>query len=65
MEVTPVYFADDDVLLLDGSIIYEIIQVIEMDRFKEVSGLTLIRRKCEFLAINCREDDIARLAMTT
>ena len=30
-----------------------------------VSGLTLNRRKCEFLAIKCKEDDIARLEGVT
>ena len=66
IEVAPVYFADDDLLLLDGSRTEEIIQIIEkMDRFKEVSGLTLNRRKCEFLAINCRGDDIDRLENLT
>ena len=66
IEATPVYFADDNLLLLDGSKIDKIIQVIEkMDRFKEVSGLTLNRRICEFLAINCREDDISRLEGAT
>ena len=30
-----------------------------------MSGLTLNRRKCEFLAIKCKEDDIARLEGVT
>ena len=66
IEVSPVFFADDDLLLLDGSRIDQVMTVLEkMGNFKEVSGLSLNRRKCEFLAINCREEDAERLATGT
>ena len=37
----------------------------KMSKFKEVSGLSLSRRKYEFLAINCREEDAERLSLGT
>ena len=37
----------------------------KMGNFKEVSGLSLNRRKCEFLEMNCREEDAERLATGT
>ena len=61
--VEPVSFADDNLLLLQGDKIDQIMATIRMiQMFRQVSGLFLNPPKCEIMSVNCREDDILRLA---
>ena len=65
-EISPVFFADDDLLLLDGSNINLIVDLInKILTFQFVSGLTLNPSKCSFLAINCNHRDTDLLADVT
>ena len=66
IDVLPVFFADDALLMLLGDRIQDIINMV--DKIKEygrVSGLQLNPRKCEFLAFNCNENHIQDLAQQT
>ena len=61
--VEPVSFADDNLLLLQGDKIEQIMATIRMIQlFRRVSGLFLNPPKCEIMSVNCREEDILRLA---
>ena len=62
----PVYFADDDLMLLQGDKIDMIIRMLEkMGEYRLVSGLMLSLLKCEIMAFNCREADVQRLVAAT
>ena len=62
----PVFFADDDLMLLQGDKIDLIIQMLEkMGQYRLVSGLIISLIKCEIMAFNCREEDIQRLVTVT
>ena len=65
-EVDPIFFADDDLMLLEGDKIDLIIQMLtKISQFKQVSGLTLNLSKCEIMAVGCQEEDIRRLINET
>ena len=65
-EILPVFFADDDLLLLDASNINTIVELInKITSYKFVSGLTLNPTKCSFLAINCNHQDVQLLTDIT
>ena len=65
-QASPTFFADDDLLLLDGEQIGAIIDMLmKIMQFKLVSGLSLNLRKCEIMAINCDEQEVARLIEAT
>ena len=62
------FFADDDLLLLDGHTrkTKNIIQVLhKIENYKEVSGLELSLAKCEIMSVNCQIEDINRIVQTT
>ena len=62
-DAAPVFFADDDLLPLDGSNIEAILDLIEkIKQYEMVSGLRLNTGKCEFLANFVRHYDIRRLS---
>ena len=64
--IEPVYFADDDLMFLQGDKIELIIRMLEkMGQYRLVSGLMLSILKCEIMAFNCREDDVQRLVTST
>lgn len=66
VEIPPVFFADDAMLILQGDQINLIIQVLQkIADYYLVSGLKLNFGKCEVLPVNCREDDIVRLLAAT
>ena len=63
---SPVFFADDDLLPLNGSNIEAIIDLIEkVKQFENVAGLKLNIQKCEFLANNVPVDEVRRLVEMT
>ena len=65
-QTSPVFFADDDLLSLDGEQIEAIINMLtKIMEYKKVSGLSLNLRKCEIMAINCNEQDVQRLIDAT
>ena len=67
-ESSPVFFADDDLLLLDGHTreTDNIIQVLQkITDYKEVSGLDLGLAKCEIMSVNCQIEDIDRIVQAT
>ena len=62
VEISPVYFADDNALLLDGNNTQGIISTVnKTSQYEDVSGLKLNLSKCEFLAINCPQQTIDQL----
>ena len=64
--VEPISFADDNLLLLDGDKVDDIIRTVEkIKTYRKVSGLSLNPPKCEFLAINCNPIETQRLANVT
>ena len=65
-DVTPVFFADDALLLLQGDQIDAILDLLrKIADYYYVSGLKLNISKCEILAIGCNELDIERLIRVT
>ena len=65
-DISPVFFADDAMLLLNGDRIDEIILMLQkISEYYKVSGLKLNLSKCEILPINCNEEQINRLIQTT
>ena len=65
-EVAPVFYADDDLTLLQGDkvdLILAMLQKIQM--YRRVSGLFLNLPKCEIMAINCNHEDIRRIVNET
>ena len=65
VEISPVYFADDNACILDGSDSQPILRIVEkMQAFKQFSGLDLNLTKCEFLAVNCPQNTINELSRT-
>ena len=61
-DAAPVFFADDDLLPLDGSNIEAILDLIEkIKEYEMVSGLRLNIGKCEFFANFMGLNDIRRL----
>ena len=65
-DVTPVFFADDALLLLQGDQIDAILDLLrKIADYYYVSGLKLNISKCEILAIGCNELDIERLISVT
>ena len=62
----PISFADDNLLLLQGDKIEQILFTIrKILSYRQVSGLFLNPPKCEIMAVNCREEDINRLINET
>ena len=58
----PIFFADDDLPLLNGSNIQGILDVVDkMKQFERVAGLKLNIDKCEFLSNNVELAEIRRL----
>ena len=61
-EIEPIYFADDDLLLLKGDDMTAILVVIrKIIEYRRVSGLHLNPAKCEIMDINCNEDEVTHL----
>ena len=62
MEVSPVFFADDNSILLMGHSLPEILATIQKIKdYEKVSGLKLNPSKCEILPINCSDEVIEPL----
>ena len=65
-QISPVYFADDMLMLLKGDQIEGIKQTLrKIAEFEKVSGLKLNLKKCEIMAVNCNEREIAQLVAET
>ena len=65
VEISPVYFADDNACILDGADSQPILRTVEkIQAFKQVSGLDLNLTKCEFMAVNCPQNTINELSRT-
>ena len=63
---SPVFYADDDLTLLQGDMIEQVLGMLrKIQQFRQVSGLFLNLPKCEIMAINCNEADIDRLLSQT
>ena len=66
VEINPVYFADDNGLLLDGEDMDRIISVLDkIASYERVSGLKLNLTKCEIMAINCSQNEVNNLIART
>ena len=66
IEITPVFYADDELTLLQGDKIDEILMVLrKIEQYRLVSGLFLNLPKCEIMAINCNEAEVTRLIQAT
>ena len=64
--INPVFFADDNGLMLDGDKMDDIVRMLEkIEEYERVSGLKLNRSKCEVLAVNCNEERLNQLLRTT
>ena len=64
--INPVYFADDMLMMLKGDQINGIKHTLEkIAEFQKVSGLKLNLKKCEVMAVNCNEREIAQLVADT
>ena len=65
-ETEPVYYADDELLLLDGGSAEPIVQTIrKIEEFQKVSGLHLNISKCAIMDINCEEGIIQEIINET
>ena len=65
-QINPVYFADDMLMMLKGDQIEGIKHTLEkIAEFQKVSGLKLNLKKCEVMAVNCNEREIAQLVADT
>ena len=65
-QISPVYFADDMLMLLKGDQIEGIKQTLrKIAEYEKVSGLRLNLRKCEVMTVNCNEREIAQLVAET
>ena len=62
VEVLPLYFADDNLIPLNGEATQGIINTVnKICQYEDVSGLKLNMSKCEFLAINCPQETIDQM----
>ena len=65
-QITPIFFADDAILPLQGDQIQAIIATLKkIAEYYKVSGLKLNLRKCEILALNCNNADIENMIQQT
>ena len=64
--ISPVSYADDNLLLLQGDQILQILHtILKIKEYRRVSGLQLNPPKCEIMAINCEEVEIQRIINET
>ena len=65
-QIPPVFFADDNAMMLKADNVDTIISVLDkISAYEMVSGLQLNLSKCEFLAVNCDEGMIDYLVSQT
>ena len=65
-DISPVSYADDNMLLLQGDQIARILlTILKIQEYRRVSGLQLNPPKCEIMAINCEEVDVQRIINET
>ena len=65
-QISPVYFADDMLMLLKGDQIDGIKHTLKkIAEYEKVSGLKLNLKKCEVMAVNCNEREIVQLVAET
>ena len=63
---TPVFYADDDLTLLQGDRVDQILVMLrKIQQYRKVSGLFLNLPKCEIMAVNCDEAEVERLITAT
>ena len=62
----PIFYADDELTLLQGDKIDQILDMLhKIEQYRRVSGLFLNLPKCEIMAINCSEIEVQRLILAT
>ena len=62
----PVFFADDNLIPLQGDRPQEILQLIrKIQQYKEVSGLSLNLKKCMFIPVNMTQQNIDHIVRAT
>ena len=62
----PIFYADDELTLLQGDKIDQILDMLlKIAQYRLVSGLFLNLPKCEIMTLNCSEEDIQRLLQAT
>ena len=64
--IAPVYFADDNAILLSGTQLAPIMETIDkIIDYEKVAGLKLNLRKCDVMTVNCEQDLVDELIRRT
>merc|ERR1712155_73176 len=64
--IAPVYFADDNAILLSGTQLAPIMETIDkIIDFEKVAGLKLNLKKCDVMAVNCEQGLVDELIRRT